>query len=228
MLILLIETSTERGVVAYGNSQKILFQKELPIGLNQSSSLLPYLAELFETFGNPPPLDLIGVGIGPGSYTGIRIGVAAAQALAYCLKIPLAGISSLTGFVPSHSNLPFAAVLDARIGGVYYQKGTSAEGRFTHEDPQISTIENAVNPLKDVPFLVTPAAKSLQAKFALSFPDRQWIWEERSPSLLALMQQVENQFAAHHIIFPPSPLNLLYLRETEAEREASVKRKRAS
>ena len=227
MHILLIETCTERGVIAYGHGEDILFAKELPFGLNQSKALMPSLDEVLQPFGYPPQLDVIGVGIGPGSYTGIRLGVAVAQALAYSWKIPLIGISSLQGFVPSVSAVNYAAVLDARIGGVYFQKGTKdSGGKVVRDAPQVAPIEEMGEHLKGVTYLVTPFAKSLQTKLIQAYPNDSWIWEERSPSISALLESVEQTYRQGKRIAPPQHLDLLYLRQTEAEREKASRQKR--
>ncbi len=216
MRLLLIDTSTERGIVAYTQDRQILFAKEFPFGLSQSKYLMPILAELQQSFVVP---EIIGVGIGPGSYTGIRLGVSAAQALAYSWQIPLVGVSSLNGFVPFESDVHFAALLDARIGGVYLRRGCSkSTGILYHCEPQIFSLEDVGEALQGVTHLVTPAAKSLQIKLSKHCSDRQWNWQERAPSVQALIQSVEENYSLGKQVFPPNRLDLLYLRETEAER----------
>lgn len=229
MRILLIDTSTERGIIAYGNQTDIVFVKELPFGPSQSKFLMPYLSEALHSLGLSPPMDLIGVGIGPGSYTGIRLGAAVAQSLAYCWKIPLVGVSSLEGFVPSMISplLSYAAILDARIGGVYYQKGhVDQTGIIQRNSPQVASLEEAEKDLKAVSHLVTPFAKSLQIKVKKHYPDQQWIWEERPPSALALLRSVEQCYLQGNFVMPPAHLDLLYLRQTEAERERALRQQK--
>jgi tRNA threonylcarbamoyladenosine biosynthesis protein TsaB len=226
MRFLLIDTCTERGVIAYGNQIHLIFAKDLPFGPSQSKFLMSYLDEALQPWGYPPPLDAIGVGIGPGSYTGIRLGVAVAQTLAYSWKVPLIGVSSLDGFIPSVPSVHYAAVLDARIGGVYFQTGwREQEGSLHKSYPQVLPIEEIGKQLEDVTYLVTSFAKSLQAKFKQYYPECQWIWEERAPSVQALLQNVEQHFTQGKIIIPPCHLDLLYLRQTEAEREKALKQR---
>lgn len=225
MRILYIDTCTERGLIAYGNQEDILFARELPFGPSQSKFLMPYLMESLKPFGSVPPLDVIGVGIGPGSYTGIRLGVAVAQTLAYSWKIPLVGISSLDGFIPSSLNISYAAILDARIGGVYFQKGRIDQKGLIHkESPQIAPIEEIEKHLNDVTHLITPFAKSLQLKLKQAYPENQWIWEEKTPSAQTLLHYVEQAYQQGNIVIPPRHLDLLYLRQTEAEREKEKRR----
>lgn len=220
MRYLLIDTCTERGVIAYGDQHLIFFEKDLPFGLSQSKFLMPYLVEALQPFGQPPILDAVGVTMGPGSYTGIRLGVAVAQTLAYCWKVPLVGVSSLDGFIPHETSVVFAAILDARIGGVYFQKGQRFPEGVHFKDPQVLTLDEVGEHLEGVTHLVTPVAKSLQTKLSLHYPDRHWIWEERAPSVHVLLQRVEQKYIQENFIHPPAHLDLLYLRQTEAEREA--------
>lgn len=224
MHFLLIDTSTERGVIAYGNQNEIIFSKELPFGPSQSKYLLPYLSEALQAYGDLSLLKGIGVGMGPGSYTGIRLGVSVAQGLAYSWKVPLIGVSSLEGFVPSQPLHKYAAVLDARIGGVYYQTTEiDREGIYHQSSPQVAPLEDMREALKDISHLVTPHAKSLQFKCNESYPDNDWIWEERAPSVPMLLQRIERAYVEGRVKTPPEHLDILYLRKTEAEREKERK-----
>lgn len=219
MPYLIIETSTERGIIAFGSSEDILFEEELPFGLNQSKFLLPRLTELLKPFGPFPKIDAIGAGVGPGSYTGIRIGVAVAQALAYSWNVPLIGISSLHGFAPETFST-FAAVSDARIGGLYFQKGTRSPTGVKYEgEPGVCTLEEAGLHLNETTHLISPSLQLLKAKLARAHPDKNWEWEERGPSAFLLLKSLEKKVILGEAVTPPDSLDLLYLRKTEAERE---------
>lgn len=221
---LLIDTSTERGAIAYGNQDEQLFFKELPFGPLQSKFLLPYLIETLEPFSLPRHLEAIGVGVGPGSYTGIRLGVSVAQALAYSWKVPLIGVSSLEGFVPKNETGDYAAILDARIGGAYFQTGKKSHaGELLLSPPQVAPLEEIEKILEEITLLVTPFASSLRAKLDRLYPNNRWKWEERAPSPSALLRSIEKKFSDEKGVYPPHHLQLLYLRETEAEREKRKK-----
>lgn len=221
---LLIETSTERGGIALADGDNVLFSQELPPGLNQSKYLMPQLVEALAPFSLPNSLNAIGVGVGPGSYTGIRIGVAVAQALAYCWKVPLVGVSSLYGFHPETIEGPFAAVVDARIGGVYLLKGMKEGERLIYNDqPTVCALEEIGSQLESIPHLVTPSARSLKLRFAEHYPQLTWTWEERAFSAQALFKQVDVSYKKGALVLPPAHLELLYLRETEAQREKKNK-----
>ena len=216
---LFIDTSTERGLVAAGNTRNLSFVKELPFGLHQSKHLIPILQEalLIEGFF---PLGAIGVAVGPGSYTGIRVGAAIAQALAYSWKIPLVGIPSTESFIPNTNDGNFAVLFDARIGGVYIQIGEMKQGKPSFQSPpRLASIEEAGTLLKDVSHVVTPFAKQLVERLKHFDPENRWTWEERAPSAEISLSHLENEISEGKIIVPPERLELLYLRATEAERQ---------
>ncbi len=209
MISLLIETSTERGIVALFSDEKLLHLVELPVGYQNSAHLLPTIQEAFEKVQvKPTDLKLIAVGIGPGSYTGIRVGAITAKTLAYALQIPVVGICSLDGFIPE-MECKFAAVIDAKIGGVYVQ--------LDHSIPAVHPLEQAVDLLKNVDVLVTPYAQHLKQK--MSGP---WRWIERYPDPLHLIRLAYSKYHTGDYS-NEGHLDLLYLRKTQAEIEKDLK-----
>jgi tRNA threonylcarbamoyladenosine biosynthesis protein TsaB len=95
-LILNIETSTEVCSVTIAQNGLTLFKKESVEGLNHSSVLTVFIEKLFkENNIQPKTLDAVTVSKGPGSYTGLRIGVSVAKGLCYGLNIPLISVNSL-------------------------------------------------------------------------------------------------------------------------------------
>jgi tRNA threonylcarbamoyladenosine biosynthesis protein TsaB len=83
-----------------------------------ASRLLALIEEVLE--GDWSAVDRIGVGIGPGGFTGLRIGIATARALAQARDLPLAGVSSLAALAAAAAGeRPVVAVIDARRGEVY-------------------------------------------------------------------------------------------------------------
>lgn len=220
MPYLIIETSTEKGLIACLENGEILFVKEFPCGQNQSKYLMAELEKCVKSGGIVlNQLSCIGVGIGPGSYTGIRVGVSVAQGLAYSWNIPLVGVSSLNGFVPKEDNRPFAAIIDARMGGVYLRKGiTGSNGiQFTTE-PEVCALDQLPKLLDQTSLFITPNRHSLQNKVDALLFDRQLTWEERYPCVLSLANSIQAALVRGESISAGS-LKLMYLRKTEAERQ---------
>ena len=99
---LIIESSTTMPAVALSCNGQIQSQLNLTPGFSSSQELIPKLMDLLAGENvQVSDISYIGVGVGPGSYTGIRVGVSVAQCLAYALSLPLCGICSLKAFVPS-------------------------------------------------------------------------------------------------------------------------------
>lgn len=110
MTILVIDTSTERGLVALGSPEgHIVAEKRLPPGYQNSDHLFPTLQELGIA---EKKLTLIVCSIGPGSFTGIRVGAIVAKTLSFARQIPLVGVCTLEGFESP-------ALVDAKMGGAY-------------------------------------------------------------------------------------------------------------
>ena len=123
--ILSIETSTSICSVAIHEQGELLALAEIKEPGAHAEKLLLLVDELFEkaglSFGD---LDAVAVSQGPGSYTGLRIGVSTAKGIAYALEIPLIGINTLQAMAASQSVAPgdyVVAVLDARRKEVYTQ-----------------------------------------------------------------------------------------------------------
>ncbi|PKK40223.1 TsaB protein, required for threonylcarbamoyladenosine (t(6)A) formation in tRNA [Clostridiaceae bacterium JG1575] len=95
MLILALETSATNCSVALSKDGALLAETTFHAGRRHSEILLPLTEDLFKIAGlAPKDLTQICVNIGPGSFTGIRIGFSVAQAMAYALSIPLYAYSS--------------------------------------------------------------------------------------------------------------------------------------
>lgn len=98
--VLGIETSTSAGSLALAEAGRLIREAQIDTLLNHSARLLPVLDGLLKGAGwEVGDLDAVGVGLGPGSFTGIRVGLAAAQGLAFGGSIPLVGVGSFPALV---------------------------------------------------------------------------------------------------------------------------------
>ena len=98
MLILGIETSTKTCSIALTDGKKIRDETSIFLGLFHSERLIPLVDEILKRNSKAiKDIDGIAVSVGPGSFTGIRVGVSTARGLAQSLNVPLVGIPSLDG-----------------------------------------------------------------------------------------------------------------------------------
>ena len=130
MLVLGIESSTMQGGVALVGETGLVAEYTLNVEVTHSERLLPALDRLLTDAG--VGLDALGglaVSIGPGSFTGLRIGLSTAKGLAYATGLPLVGVPTLEVLAWSvpYAAVPVCPVLDARKQEVY-----AALFRYTH------------------------------------------------------------------------------------------------
>jgi tRNA threonylcarbamoyladenosine biosynthesis protein TsaB len=120
---LAIDTSTQRGSVALLTGDETLAEWRLASERTHSAGLLVSLKHLLKaTALDLEDLDLVAACLGPGSFTGIRIGVATALGLAQALRIPFSGISGLDAIAFGHYTPSgrIGVVRDAQRRQVYY------------------------------------------------------------------------------------------------------------
>lgn len=123
--ILNIETATTVCSVSISQNEKILFYKEINEGYTHAENLHLFIVQaLEETKLKANQLTAIGVSKGPGSYTGLRIGVSAAKGLAYALKIPLISVDTLRimvekAYMQKKEKAFYCPMIDARRMEVY-------------------------------------------------------------------------------------------------------------
>ena len=122
--ILYIETATDVCSVAISRGDEVIGLKEEAGGNNHAKNLLPFVEEVLKQGGcTVKDLDGVAVSIGPGSYTGLRIGVSTAKGIAYTAGIPVMAIGTLEGIAQgakqlwssqSSENVQIVPMIDAR------------------------------------------------------------------------------------------------------------------
>jgi tRNA threonylcarbamoyladenosine biosynthesis protein TsaB len=165
MKILLFETSSESALLACIENGTLTYELRLSGGPELSKMLGAAVKKILES--SPPPYDRIVVGIGPGSFTGTRVGASMASALAFGWKIPLYTVSSLTAF-----GLDTVAI-DARMGGIYVQVGL--------EKPKLLSLSEAAEFLAKQPLVASPHPEKILARI----PGLQIEKRDPDPLLLA-------------------------------------------
>ena len=140
MPYLIIDTSSEYCLLGLAHEAELLSQEIFPHQNNLSKTLLPSIQTLCPS---PKELTAIAVGVGPGSYTGTRLGAAVAKSLAYGLQIPLIPFCSALAFIPDDT---YAFIMPTRSGhffildeekkGIYPLEQIQSAKIFVAPDPQ--------------------------------------------------------------------------------------------
>jgi tRNA threonylcarbamoyladenosine biosynthesis protein TsaB len=149
MRVLGIETSSRRGTVALMDAGRrvVVLAHEQPNA--HAEQMLPLVGRaLAESGWAKGDIELIGVGVGPGSFTGVRVGIALAQGLALGLAVPIVGVTSLAamaGAVPREIPGTRLALLDARRNELFVARfdamgGAISAARAVHRDAFLSPI----------------------------------------------------------------------------------------
>jgi tRNA threonylcarbamoyladenosine biosynthesis protein TsaB len=122
MKILALESATLAGGAALLDGERLIAETTLSIALTHSERMMAVVDRLLADCGwEPKQLEGLAVSVGPGSFTGLRVGIATAKGLALALGLPIAPVPTLDALA---ATLPFAAapvcpLLDARKGEVY-------------------------------------------------------------------------------------------------------------
>lgn len=123
MLVLGIESSTPHASVAIATQTEVVASYELGRGLSQDQVLVPATQRMLADSGvDWSQLGGIAVGLGPGLFTGLRVGVATAKAFAHALGISIVGLSSLDvlAYGVRYTRRTICACIDARRKEVFW------------------------------------------------------------------------------------------------------------
>lgn len=124
MIYLAIDTTTEISSIALADGHDILAEYDFAHKMDLSRRLMPNIESLLMDFGlKTKDIGGLGVSVGPGSFTGLRIGVTTAKTLAQALDVPIVGIVSLDLLARQFEYLPNALVcslIKVHRGEVYF------------------------------------------------------------------------------------------------------------
>ncbi len=215
MLIVGIDTSGRNGglALAQGNADHCELLEAAPIaGGTFSAQLVPQLAALLKKHGfRKEDLGGIAAASGPGSFTGLRVGLAAVKALAEALHLPIAAISVLEAMACASGQGDLLAALDAGRGelyvGEYRVEGTRAKLLGTEalvSAEELSVPQSAV--------FVTPDANV--AKFARARGAQARLVERPGAAVIARIGL--RRIAAGETV-SPEELDANYIRRSDAE-----------
>jgi tRNA threonylcarbamoyladenosine biosynthesis protein TsaB len=143
MLILGISTSTQQAGCAIGGHEGVLALVQSARGRRHAENLVPAI----DTVRRQAEVDLADIGcvavdVGPGLFTGLRVGIATAKAMAHALRVPMVGVSSLdlVAFPVRWTSRLIVAVLDARRGEVFTSSYRQVPGGLQRvAEPRVCT-----------------------------------------------------------------------------------------
>ncbi len=122
MNLLVLDTSTERAALGLSTRAGKVYTSASEAGRRHGRDLIPCVAAILAEAGlNVGQVDVLGVGLGPGSYTGLRVGVMAAKTLAYVTGAAVVGLDSLEAVARNAppEALRISVIGDAQRGDLY-------------------------------------------------------------------------------------------------------------
>jgi tRNA threonylcarbamoyladenosine biosynthesis protein TsaB len=225
--LLVIDTSTDRSVVAVETEAGRIVEASTDSGRRHGRDLIPRIRDALSEAGlRVNDLDAIAVGLGPGSYTGLRIGLIAAKTLAYVGQAVLIGLDSLeaiAGNAPPDARR-IAVIGDAQRGDVYAAEfdrepaGSRPQRRSeTRVEPLAAWAERLASsePATTTTTVLGPALEVPRIRSAIpaSFRIAEASCRPEPSPMLALARDAWNAGLRHEI----ESLEPLYLRRSAAE-----------
>lgn len=229
MKILALETSTMLGGVAVMDETfGLIFESRLNVKTTHSERLMPEIAHALKQSGiKITDIDVFAVAIGPGSFTGLRIGLSTVKGFAYATGTPVVSVPTLEAFAWNfpYSRYPVCTLLDARKNEVY-----AAVFRWRDDGFEKVTEEVSIKPaelLLDIKEPVIFAGEGaliyretilkLGGNKVLFAPQQHMVPSPANVAYLGLKKALAGDFADTVSLVP------FYIRKSEAEVKAALK-----
>jgi len=176
MLILAIDTALDACAAGVLDTEagKLLAQESEGMKRGHAEALMPLIARVMKASGiGFSGLDRVAVTTGPGSFTGLRVGLSAARGIALAANKPVVGVTTLTAYaapiVSQNGEHPVISAIDARHDHVYFQAVGGNGGSLVR--PQVAPIEEAVGASRfGAAYLVGNAARILADRWPADAP----------------------------------------------------------
>ena len=223
-----IDTATLQGGVALTRDARVVERIDFEHGMIHGRDLIPAIQEICNRRGlSIRELQLVAVDIGPGSYTGLRVGLATAKGLCRFAGLPIIGVCSLDAmsddYVAGHSSLSpstlLCPALDAKWNQIYYayyKGGIRQEGPFA--DPPGALRSRELHPLAFGDALLAFPEPLIRIGATLD-PDPKHL--RPTASAVALRGALDYSSGRRDTVLGLEPL---YLRPTEAEMKLQPRR----
>jgi tRNA threonylcarbamoyladenosine biosynthesis protein TsaB len=189
MLILAIDTALDACAAAVLDTDAghLTAQESLPMKRGHAEALMPLIARVVKQAGiSFKALGRIVVTTGPGSFTGLRVGLSAARGLALAANKPVVGVTTLTAYaaamVSESGQNPILSAIDARHDHVYFQVVSGNAGSLMR--PRVAPVEEALEAARfGAPLLVGNAANILAERWPASAPPPVQINQQPAPDI---------------------------------------------
>jgi len=176
MLILAIDTALDACAAGVLDTEaaELIAQESLVMKRGHAEALMPLIARVIKASGKGfDVLDRIAVTTGPGSFTGLRVGLAAARGIALAANKPVVGVTTLSAYaapvVGGNGEHPVISAIDARHDQVYFQVVGGNGGSLIQ--PRVAPIEEALDASRfGAPYLVGNAAAILGQRWKADAP----------------------------------------------------------
>jgi tRNA threonylcarbamoyladenosine biosynthesis protein TsaB len=176
MLILAIDTALDACAAAVldTDANKLLAHESQAMQRGHAEALMPLIARVMKTSGIAfAALDRIAATTGPGSFTGLRVGLSAARGIALAAGKPVVGVTTLTAYaaplVRENGDHPIISAIDARHDHVYFQVVSGDGGPLVQ--PKVAPIPEVLDAARfGAPHLVGNAAKILADRWPTDSP----------------------------------------------------------
>jgi len=229
--ILAIESSAGPASVCISDGDKILYEVYSNVGLTHSKTIMPMVEQAFKfTSMTLNDMDALAVANGPGSFTGVRIGVSAVKGMALGADKECIGVSTLEAMAYNlvYCDCTVCAVMDARCSQVYCGIFSVKNGKVSRISPDeavsIAVLKEKLSGIDGDIYLVGDGAGLCFAQFGeltnvrLAAP--QLRFQRASGVALCAQKAVENGAKT----VDASDLDVVYLRLPQAERELKKKK----
>lgn len=230
MKILAIDTSATAASVAVAEEDKIIGEYFINTKLTHSQTLIPMAEQLLKSVSlSVKDLDAVAVNAGPGSFTGVRIGVAAAKGIAFADEIPCISVSTLQSMAYNmlESDCIVCAVMDARCQQVYNAmfkiNGKSVERLTDDRALSLEDLKLELERINDKVVLVGDGTEITEKYFdgklsnVVSAPINKRIQNASSTAIVACRMLKEDKTVSSDELMP------IYLRLPQAQRELNKK-----
>ena len=228
MKVFALDTSGENCSCCVLENAKVIADFNISTGTTHSETLLPMIDEMFKfSHLSLEEMDVFSCSVGPGSFTGLRIGISTIKGFALSLNKPVIGVSTLDALAQNVS--PFdgivCSVLDAKNDNVYAGIYMCKSGILNRQgDYQTGTIDELISTLQTSSeniIFVGDGSISFQDKFKSSLKERaHFAPAHLTHQLSTSVAKVAFDLALNGKVTTADSLMPMYLKKSQAEREA--------